>query len=61
VRRAITHSNTVAVAVQGISYAKLANLPPIIGLCEFLRLPSLSLAPACNNFVGENLNLCWLS
>jgi hypothetical protein len=22
-------------AVQGISYAKLANLPPIIGLCEF--------------------------
>ena len=21
--------------LQGISYAKLANLPPIIGLCEF--------------------------
>lgn len=27
---------------QGISYAKLAKIPPIIGLCEFARsLPSL--------------------
>ena len=50
VRRVITTSNTVAVvavAVQGISYAKLANLPPIIGLCEFLRD-----APANSKLVG---------
>ena len=30
-------------AVQGISYAKLANLPPILGLCKQL-LPFLALS-----------------
>jgi hypothetical protein len=39
--RAATNTGRV-LAVQGISYAKLANLPPIIGLCEFSFHPCKS-------------------
>ena len=45
---------------QGISYAKLANIPPIIGLCKFYIYIYIYLFPRVKNiFVAFDIFICF--